>query len=478
MARKRKRARGSALRALLAGVLLLASARAAPLLAADAAPGIASQPSIHLDLDAAQMIRLAKPAATVFVANPEIADVQVPNPTTVIVFGKKTGTTTLYAIGRDGTALTYDVAVKRRTASIIETLQKLAPGAKLDISDTPNGIILSGSVSSPAEAGKIKAAAEQFLGEKETLTFNVAIDAPTQVNLQVRVVEVSRLADKQFGINWGAAFNDGTIAVGILTGRAPAGATLGSFIRDTSSNNFNSVGFGYRNSGGTVDVSALLDALQSEGLASVLAQPNLTAVSGATANFLAGGEFPVPVAQAREQITIEWKKFGVSVDFTPTVLDPNRINIKVRPEVSELSDNGAVIINNVKVPSVSVRRAETTVELASGQSFAIAGLFQKNGSDQVKQLPGLGDLPVLGALFRSTSFRSQQSELVIIVTPYVVRPVSKTSDLHAPDEGISFASDLEQILLGRLTKLPKASADGQPVSAPPLKGPAGFILEN
>ncbi len=487
MARKQTSASRRAAAAALAGLLLLAmGGRAHIALAAETGSAAVHAP-IVMDIDAAQMIRLSKPAATVFVANPEIADVQVPAATNlIIVYGKKPGATVVYAISRDGTADSYSIEVTRQTARIAATLLQQAPNAKLDIAGTPNGIIVSGSVSSPDEALKVKAAAQQFLGEKEILTFNVSVDAPTQVNLQVRVVEVSRQAGKQFGFNWDAALNDGTIAVGLLTGRAPlatavdaAGTsttTFGAFARDSSLNQLGSIGVGYRN--GNVNVSALLDALQSEGLVSILAEPNLTAVSGATSNFLAGGEFPVPVSQGPQQITIEWKRFGVSVDFTPTVLDPDRLSIKVRPEVSELSDAGAVVVNNIKIPSVTVRRAETTVDLASGQSFAIAGLFQKDTSSQVKQLPGLGDLPVLGALFRSTSFQKQESELVIIVTPYLVRPVSKTSDLRVPNEGLTLASDLEQILLGRLTADPGKPGDKpDDATKPRLNGPAGFILE-
>jgi pilus assembly protein CpaC len=227
-----------------------------------------------------------------------------------------------------------------------------------------------------------------------------------------------------------------------------------------------------------MNVSGLIDALEQEGLVTVLAEPNLTALSGETATFLSGGEFPVPVPQGLQEITIEWKRFGVSVEFTPTVLDPNRLSIKVKPEVSELTDTGSVVINGTQIPALAVRRAETTVELASGQSFAIAGLFQNNGSNQLQQLPWLGDLPVLGALFRSTRFQHSESELVIIVTPYIVQPTAKTSDLRVPTEGLVFASDLERVLLGRLTTAHAGpGGSGAGAETPHLTGAAGFMLE-
>jgi len=449
---------------LLLAVLLLA----APLIAA--AAEIAPATAITVEIDQAKHIELPTPAATVFVANPDIADIQAPNPTNVLVYGKKAGSTTVYAIGRDGKVSSYAIAVERQVSEILALLQRQVPGAHVAVQSAPNGLIVTGSVATADDAAKLRAAARQYLGDKETLVFDVSVQAAVQVNLQVRVAEVSRTLDKQFGINWGAIFNNSRIAVGLLIGRTPTTA-FGAFV--PSPNNLDSLGFGYQSRGGSVNISALIDALQSEGLVQVLAEPNLTAISGETANFLAGGEFPVPVSQGLQQVTIEWKRFGVSVDFTPTVLDANRLSIKVRPEVSELSSVGAVTVNNIQIPGLAVRRADTTVELASGQSFAIAGLFQNNVTTDVQRLPWLGDLPVLGALFRSDSFQRNESELVIIVTPYIVKPAARTSDLKLPTDGITYSSDLEQLLLGHLTN---ASAPAG-ADVPHLSGAAGFILE-
>jgi pilus assembly protein CpaC len=440
-------------------------------------------------VDRARIITLPEPAATVFVANPEIADVEVPNApnsTNVIVFGKKAGSTTVFALTASGKIWPYAVEVQRPVGDAADAIHKQVRGANVEVSSAPGGITISGTAASPQAVKQLKDAVRQFAGEKDAVNVNVAVEPSTQVTLRVRVVEVARAADKNFGFNWNAIFNNGTIAIGLLQGRLPiatatdaatGGSTpaFGSFLRSNASDVFGSLGAGYRSGDGAVNVSGLIDALQAEGLVTVLAEPNLTAISGETANFLAGGEFPVPISQGLQQITIEWKRFGVNVDFAPIVLSGNRISVKVRPEVSELTDTGSVVVNNIKIPGLAVRRAETTVELASGQSFAIAGLFQNNVTTSVQQLPGLGDIPVLGTLFRSSRFQRHESELVIIVTPYIVRPVAQVGDLHTPHDGLAFSSDLERILLGRL--IAKHTQD-QPGNEPPhLTGPAGFMLE-
>jgi pilus assembly protein CpaC len=448
-----------------------------------------------VDVDGAQMIEMREPAATVFVANPDVADVQVPgapNAAKFVVFGKKAGSTTVFALSRSGRVGSYAVTVRRPVKQIAAALQEAVPSAHIDVASSPNGLTISGSAGSPRDAERLKAAAKQYLGEKDTLNFNVGVTAATQVNLRVRIAEITRTADKEFGFNWSALSQTGSMAFGLLTGRAPVStitdattgkltSNFGDFSRSTSG--LGSFGVGYQNS--KVNVSGLIDALATEGLVTVLAEPNLTAISGESASFLAGGEFPVPVPQGLQQITIEWKKFGVSVDFTPIVLDASRLSIKVRPEVSELTTTGSVVINGTTIPGLAVRRAETTVELASGQSFAIAGLFQNNSSNQIQRFPWLGDIPILGALFRSTSFQHNESELVIIVTPYIVQPVAQAGELRLPTDGVVLASDFERILLGRMTA---HSTSAEPASAPAqaqtqnqapphLQGDAGFILE-
>jgi pilus assembly protein CpaC len=427
--------------------------------------------AISVEVDKAQTIVLPVPAVTVFVPSPDIADVQANDPTRVVVYGRKAGSTSLYVTTKGGQVSTYTVNVVRSAGQVQDALRAIAPSAGVKVTSAPNGLTVTGAVGTPRQAEALKAKAQQFLGDKDTLNFEVSVTGGTQVNLQVRIAEVSKTVSKSFGFNWSALSNNGSVAVGLLTGRSPTNTGFGDFARDTSLAQLGSIGLGYQS--GSANISALVDALQAEGLVTILAEPNLTATSGETASFLAGGEFPVPVSQALNQITIEWKHFGVSLDFTPTVLDDGRMSIKVRPEVSELSDNGAVTINNIKIPSIAVRRADTTVELASGQSFAIAGLFQNNAASNIQRFPWLGDMPIFGTLFRSSSFTSNQSELVIIVTPYIVRPVSRPADLRAPTDGLTFANDLEQVLDGRL--VPKA--DGTAAALPHLSGPAGFMLE-
>jgi len=473
-------------------VLLLAIGGSYAACGVGRAADTAAATPLLVDVDGAQVVDLGEPAASVFVANPAVADVQVPgapNAGKLVVFGRKAGYTTVFAFARSGRVSNYAVTVRRPTAQIAAALREAVPSAHIEISSAPNGVTVSGAVDSPRDAERLKAAAKEFLGAKDTLNFNVSVRAATQVNLRVRVAEITRSADKEFGFNWSAISNTGSMAFGLLTGRSPVSTMTNATTGQVTSNfgnfspspsNYDSLGVGYQNKSGSVNVSSLIDALATEGLVTVLAEPNLTAISGESASFLAGGEFPVPVPQGLQQITIEWKKYGVSVDFTPVVLDANRLSIKVRPEVSELTSVGSVVISGTTIPGLAVRRAETTVELASGQSFAIAGLFQNNSSNQIERFPWLGDIPVLGALFRSSSFQHNESELVIIVTPYIVQPVAQASELHLPTDGVVLASDFERVVLGRFTtRSPQTQVLVTPPSAasPHLQGDAGFMLE-
>jgi pilus assembly protein CpaC len=427
---------------------------------------------LTVDADQAQVVQLRTPAKTVFVANPEIADVQVPTPTSFLVYGKKPGTTTIFAISEAGTTMSYTVRVTRPVGEIAGAIRNAVPNAQVRVSGAPDGVTISGSVDSPRDAERLKAAARQFLGDKETINFDVGVNIATQVTLRVQVAEVSRSVNKALGVNWTALGNVGTLAKLAPFPALSLNANASTALATSLLGNPNPL-----NLGG--NFGALITALDSQGLATILAEPSLTAISGETANFLAGGEFPIPVPQGNQTTTIEYKKFGISVDFTPTVLDGNRISVKVRPEVSQLSTVGALKLDSVEVPSLTVRRAETTVELGSGESFAIAGLFQNNGQNNITGLPWLGNLPILGALFRSTTFQRNESELVIVVTPYVVKPTEQANALHLPTEGLRFSSDIERILLGRLTAAPVEGAPSptSPSTAPHLRGSAGFMLE-
>jgi pilus assembly protein CpaC len=431
--------------------------------------------SVTVDADKAQLILLPGPSKTVFVANPDIADIQVPTPAAFLIYGKKPGETTVFAITEAGDTISYSVRVTRPAGEIASAVRAAVPNARVNVAMAPEGVTISGSVDSPRDAERLKAAARQFLGDKENINFEVSVTAATQVTLRVRVAEVSRNVDKELGVNWSGLFSSGTLAVGLLTGRTPLTTSFGQFVASGSSSTFGSIGAQVTGNGGKVNVASLVDALDQQGLATILAEPTLTAVSGETAKFLAGGEYPIPVPQGNQTVTIDYKRYGVGVDFTPIVLDGNRISIKVHPVVSALTTVGQLVLDGVAVPALTTREAETTVELGSGESFAIAGLFQNDSSNQISAFPWLADVPILGALFRSTSFLRNESELVIIVTPYLVRPVAKSGDLQLPTQGVRYSSDLERILKGRLTAAAQAAtrAGGEPR----LHGAAGFMVE-
>jgi pilus assembly protein CpaC len=436
--------------------------------AALAAPPNAIHQSTPLavEADQAQVIQLAEPAKTVFVANPDIADVQVPTPTSFLVYGKKPGITSVFAISESGTTTSFTVRVSRPAGEIAGAVHSAVPNAKVRVTGTPEGVTISGSVDSPRDAERVKAAARQFLGDKETINFDVAVNMATQVTLQVQVAEVSRTVNKELGVSWTALGNIGTIGKFPVFPALTLNANSSTATPTGNANNPLNLGGNF---------GALINALDQQGLATILAAPTLTAISGETANFLAGGEFPIPVPQGNQVTTIQYKNFGVTLAFTPTVLDGNRISIKVHPEVSELSSAGAITLDNISVPALTVRRAETTIELASGESFAIAGLFQNNATNNISSIPWLNDIPILGALFRSTTFQRNESELVIVVTQYIVRPTERTTDLHLPTDGLVFSSDIERMLLGRLASAPVSP--GSSTTAPHLHGAAGFMLE-
>ncbi len=435
------------------------AAFAAAALALIAAAAVAQAPApatqLRIQVSQGQLIQLPRPAASVFVADPAIADIQSPNPTSLFLFGKSPGRTSLFALdGHGEQILAREVTVTADLGDLEQLIHDQVPGATVVASSTPAGIVLRGTAPDPDASAAVQSLAARFAGEKGTVFNRLTVPASTQVNLRVRVAEVSRSITKQFGFNWNAVASPGAFNFGLATGRDFLSNTAGTLTRAqalTSSTAIpGAIAAGVTTSRATVN--GLLDLLAEEGLVSILAEPSLTAVSGQPASFLAGGEFPIPVSQINNVTTIDFKKFGVSLEFVPTVLGPDRISMKVRPEVSELTTQGAVQISGITIPALTVRRAETTIELGSGQSFAIAGLIQNNTSTDVTQYPGLGNLPVLGALFRSSSFQRNETELVIIVTPYIVRPVDSAQALKLPTDGFAPASDLERIFQGMAAK--------------------------
>ena len=365
------------------------------------------------------------------------------------------------------------ITVQHNLSGLSQAIGQLMPDAQVTASTVDGSIVLDGQVDNPVEAQELRELAERYLGEEESVLFRVRIAAPTQVNLRVRVAEVSRDVLKEFGINWEAIFANGNFTFGLVSGRSVSDG-LGNFLRSPTGANS---AFGSWQSGDDF-VNTALDALAEEGLVNVLAEPNLTALSGETASFLAGGEFPIPIDSDEDGLEIEFKEFGISLAFTPTVLSSNRISLRVRPEVSDLSEKGAITINGLTIPALATRRAETTVELGSGQSFAIGGLLSTDIENAISKYPGIGDVPVLGALFRSTRFRSNETELVILVTPYLVRPVDEPV-MALPTDGYKAPSDIERILMGRLHSAQLQPGRGGPLNPEGrrLVGPVGFVLE-
>ncbi|BBK31530.1 pilus assembly protein CpaC [Stella humosa] len=477
-------------------LLLLASlALTGPETLLAAPPDTPHRSRLTMEVGGGQLITLSKAASTVFAADPRIARVQAASPTTLFIAAVAPGRTIVIATSADGAEIaTYDVVVggaprsgdgkpaaaappaaaaapKAPNPAVVlkaleAALRVAIPGATgLSLQRVPGGLSLAGEVPTANDAHRAITLAQGALEEGESLLDDVRVTGALQVNLRVRVAEVSRTITRELGFNW-QALRSGRFNFGLLTGTA-AGTAIGS---GTEAGR-NLIGLGYKTN--SLDINGLIDALAEDQLISILAEPNLTAQSGETASFLAGGEFPVPVAADGDRITIEFKQFGVSLAFVPTIVDSGRISLKVRPEVSELSDEGAISVpvsgGVVKVPALRVRRAETTVELGSGQSFAIAGLLQNGTRITNSGLPFLSEVPVLGALFKSDRFRQNDSELVIIITPYIVRPVSDPKGLSLPNDGFRPANDIERILLHRqITR-------GGP--APKVPGKAGFILE-
>jgi len=447
---------------------------------AAAAPGVEiGQGALTLDAGKGTMLRLPEDATSVFVADPSIADVHVPSPKTVFVLGKKTGTTTLYVLGPNNkTLLQRTVIVARDMMALRNMISSRFPNLNVQATTSQGSLLVAGQVPTSADADAIVQAVTPFLTDKEVLINRLTVDRPLQVQLRVRITKVDRNVTQQLGINWQALGSSGNWLGGLFSGRAIQNLTQPivngnggiSYPINLPSNNAFSFLAGFKT--GNTDIRALIDALNQEGLLTVLAEPNLVAMSGQTASFLAGGEFPIPVSQTNGAISVEFKQFGVKLDFTPTVLNERRISLKVRPEVSQIDPTASVTTGGVTVPGLSVRRADTTVELASGQSFAIGGLLQSNTTDIVSQVPGIGSIPVLGKLFSSSNYQNNKTELVIMVTPYLVEPTD-SAKLRSPlDSLISPSSDVEYSFQRRAGQ---SNAAQPSASEPRLVGAAGYV---
>ncbi|PCD03311.1 secretion system protein [Sphingomonas spermidinifaciens] len=476
--------------------IALALAAAAPFAIAIAAPATAQsinepRETMQLNTGLGRMVTVATPITDVFVADGGIADVQVRSPGQFWVFGKKRGETTVYAVSKSGKVVySTQLRVGDNYNSLDQMLGLAMPEATIRTTTMNGVVLLTGTVAQPADAAEAERLVQAFVGKETNVVSRLRTATPLQVNLQVKIAEVSRSFLKNIGTNLTTRDN-GSFLFGLSRGRqgtittvegvpgvpgapvdsngARPGDTLFGFPAQQDSSSL--VGAAGRFLG--LDLLASLDLGETIGQVTTLANPNLTALSGETANFLAGGEIPIPISQGLGAVSVQFKQYGVSLAYTPTVLADGRISLRVRPEVSQLSAAGAVVFQGIQIPALTTRRAETTVELGSGQSFMIAGLLQNNHDNQIEKTPGLGDLPVLGTLFRSNGFRRQETELVIVVTPYLVKPVD-ANQIALPTDGYKTPTDVERILLGQLESLsshrdrPKPGMAVPPASPPTL----------
>ena len=436
-----------------------------------AAASVTDRAPLVLEAGTGRVIDLRTPASNVFVADPKVAEVRPASAASLFVFGVAAGHTTVAALDTAGhTIAQYDVTVEPSAFGAVQTqamIARLVPGSHVKVETQSKGLLLSGMVGSAADAAQAVAIAKGYVGNDQTVENQINITSPIQVTLRVRVAEISREVVQNLGVNWQQLSTIGSI------GFLPA-LTL-----NTNGASLSCTGTGASAGGITLcpgaNFNGVIDALASDNLARILAEPNLTVMSGQQASFLVGGQFPIPVAQQNNAISVTYKNFGVSLSFVPTVYSDGRINLHVSPEVSQLSNlNGITVAagsSTLVVPSLVVSRAETTVELGSGQTFAIAGLLQTQHTQGNTGLPVAGDIPVLGALFRNNSFDNKETELVIVVTPYVVRPVNDPSAIHLPTDGYTIPRPADRLLFLRQV------GNGQPEVPVRIPGAAGFVVQ-
>ncbi|MFL6689463.1 MAG: type II and III secretion system protein family protein [Alphaproteobacteria bacterium] len=455
---------------------------------------------ITLALGKAALVQLDADARDVLVSNPETVDAVVRSPRRIFLLAQKTGQTNAFFFDGGGhQILSIDIRVERDVTDLGSMIRDNMSGSNIHVSAMNDNVVLTGSVSSATLSTRAQDLATSFAGDPKKVVNMIKIEANEQVMLKVRISEMQRQIAKQFGVN----LSEAAIAAGVpiiastgnqfgLIGRAlsdASGAQFGSvcpahFLPNVQSSTITHIPPG--TSATTIvktvpcaspnNLQGIVQALDQVGLMHTLAEPNLTAVSGETARFLAGGEFPVPAGRDQQgNVSIAFKQFGVGLSFTPVVLSENRISLQISSEVSELTNTGAFTLSGgtvtdpntgqvtsvpgLTIPALNVRRAQTTVELPSGGSFAIAGLLQHTNKQVIDQFPGLGNMPVLGALFRSRDYQNDETELVVLVSAYLVRPTSE-KNLRVPTDRFVPANDLDTIVMGRLNARHPADPDG------------------
>ena len=457
---------------------------AAPTTALNAAPASMQDNAILLSVGGSKVINLPAKMSDVVIGDPDVVDVHVRSQNQLYLIAKKAGETTVFATTTNGKVLfSGTVRVGNNLTSIDEMLKLAMPNADIAVNKMNGMVLLTGTIAAPEDAAEAERLTQAFVGKEVTVVSRLRTATPLQVNLQVKIAEVNKDIGHKIGTNFASAgnFRHGYIGSGT---RNPADYTRGSQTITANSDGTSSVtgtpGFWTFNqayNGGFslgaiasimgIDVAGVLDLAESSGLATTLAQPNLTSLSGETASFLAGGEYPYTVSNGTQGNSIEFKQYGVQLAFTPTVLADGRISLRVRPTVSSLDFS-----INASVPALKSRTAETTVELGSGQAFMIAGLLSNETGNNVNKVPGLGNLPILGSLFKSRSFQRNETELVIVVTPYLVKPMN-ASDVRLPTDGFRNANEGQGLFLqqghdgvsGAQAPMP-SRAPGAPVPAP------------
>jgi pilus assembly protein CpaC len=483
----------SAMRTVAARTLLLSAAAAltlAPLLPVFAAEsdkdpvttsaiGPVKMRFLSLGIGKSVVVDLPRDVKDVLVADPKIANAVIRSPQRAYVIGAAVGQTNVVFFDGDGQQIaSYDIAVKRDLNGVRAALKQTLPG--IQIEGVGDSVVLTGSVSSPVEAQQAGEIAARLVGGAEKVVNSVVVRGRDQVMLKVTVAEVRRDIVKQLGVDLSASMNYGTAAV-VFNNSNPFTANNAPLV---SGNGLTAAAL---NKAGLPSVTATLRAMESAGVVRTLAEPNLTAISGESATFISGGEFPIPTGVTCQTSTttgaiggcvqtVSFKKFGISLNFTPVVLTEGRISLRVMTEVSEVSTENALTggAGGTTIPSIKTRRAETTLEIPSGGSVAMAGLIQEQTKQAINGLPGADQIPILGGLFRSQDYVNHQTELMVIVTPYVVRAVAQ-KELSRPDDGFAPASDSQSALLGRINRIYGVAARVDPVGG--MQGNFGFIID-
>ena len=482
----------SAMRTVAARALLLSTVAAltlAPLLPVAAAEsdkdpvttsaiGPVKMRFLSLGIGKSVVVDLPRDVKDVLVADPKIANAVVRSSQRAYIIGGAVGQTNVVFFDADGQQVaSYDIAVKRDLNGVRAALRQSMPG--IQIEGVGDSVLLTGSVSSPVEAQQAAEIAARLVGGSEKVVNSIVVRGRDQVMLKVTVAEVRRDIVKQLGVDLSASMNYGTAAV-VFKNNNPFTASNAPLVPD------NGLVGAALNKTGLPSVTATLRAMESAGVVKTLAEPNLTAISGESATFISGGEFPIPTGVSCQTSTsgvvsgcvqtVSFKKFGISLNFTPVVLTEGRISLRVMTEVSEVSTENSLQggAGGTTIPSIKTRRAETTVEIPSGGALAMAGMIQEQTKHAISGFPGLMQLPVLGALFKSRDYVNRQTELMVIVTPYIARAVAR-KDLSRPDDGFQDPSDPAAVLLGRLNKI--YGAPGNIAPAAGYQGKYGFILD-